>query len=77
MRTAIEHRKTHGTQLNLKPLIESETPGTAIWQQMLAEETPAVIAASLDRATLLGVDMLRGHKVDLIAPTRRFGGNRG
>jgi len=28
----------------------------------------------LDKSTLLGVDMLRGHKIDLLAPTRRFGG---
>lgn len=77
LRTSQEHRKTHGQHLNLKPLLESETPGTAAWQQLLIDDAPGVTGAALDRATLLGVDMLRGHKVDLMAPTRRFGGTRG
>jgi len=77
LRTSQEHRKSMGQHLNLKPLLESETPGTAAWQQLLVDDTPSVTSSALDRATLLGVDMLRGHKVDLIAPTRRFGGTRG
>jgi len=77
LRTSLENKKTSGTQLNLKPLIESETPGTAVWQNVLIDESSLVTSAALDRATLLGVDMLRGHKVDLLAPTRRFGGTRG
>jgi hypothetical protein len=64
-------------QLNLGPIVESETPGTAVWQQILIDEDPAERAVALEQATLLGVDLLRGHKVDLIAPTRRFGGTRG
>lgn len=76
LRTSQENRKTHGGQLNLKPLVESETPGTSTWMNVLVDDTPAVTGAALDRATLLGVDMLRGHKVDLLASTRRFGGNR-
>jgi DNA repair protein SbcD/Mre11 len=77
LRTSQENRKTHGGQLNLKPLVESETPGTSTWMNVLVDDTPSVTAAALDRATLLGVDMLRGHKVDLLASTRRFGGTRG
>ena len=77
LRTSQEHHKSLGQHLNLKPLLESETLGTAAWQQLLIDETPSVTSSALDRATLLGVDMLRGHKVDLIAPTRRFGGTRG
>jgi hypothetical protein len=77
LRTSQEQRKTHGQHLNLKPLLESETPGTAAWQQLLIDDAPGVTGAALDRATLLGVDMLRGHKVDLMAPIRRFGGTRG
>lgn len=77
LRTSLDNKKTSGTQLNLKPLIESETPGTSVWQNVLIDESSLVTSAALDRATLLGVDMLRGHKVDLLAPTRRFGGTRG
>ena len=77
LRTSQENRKTHGGQLNLKPLVESETPGTSTWMNVLVDDTPSVATAALDRATLLGVDMLRGHKVDLLASTRRFGGTRG
>ncbi|MFM7975522.1 MAG: exonuclease SbcCD subunit D [Pirellula sp.] len=77
LRTSQEHRKSLGQHLNLKPLLESETLGTTAWQQLLIDDTPSVTGSALDRATLLGVDMLRGHKVDLIAPTRRFGGTRG
>jgi DNA repair protein SbcD/Mre11 len=74
LRTATEHRKTMGKEINLKPFVESETPGTPIWQSILHEDEPAATNATLDRSTLLGVDMLRGHKMDLLAPTRRFGG---
>jgi len=77
LRTSLDNKKTSGTQLNLKPLIESETPGTSVWQNVLIDESSLVTSAALDRATLLGVDMLRGHKVDLLAPTRRFGGTKG
>jgi hypothetical protein len=63
-------------QLNLGPIVESETPGTTVWQQTLIEDDPTHTAVALEQATLLGVDLLRGHKVDLIAPTRRFGGTR-
>jgi len=77
LRISQEHRKAQGLQLNLGPIVESETPGTAVWQQILIDEDPAERAVALEQATLLGVDLLRGHKVDLIAPTRRFGGTRG
>jgi hypothetical protein len=77
LRTSQDHRKSLGQNLNTKPLLESETPATAVWQQLLVDDAPGVTSGALDRATLLGVDMLRGHKVDLNAPTRRFGGTRG
>jgi DNA repair protein SbcD/Mre11 len=76
LRTATENRKTLGRNINLKPIIESETPGTPTWEAMLNSEEPAATTGMLDRATLLGVDMLRGHKIDLLAPTRRFGGTK-
>jgi DNA repair exonuclease SbcCD nuclease subunit len=77
LRTAEESRKAASRNLNLKPLVESETPGTQAWHAILIDENPATANAALDRATLLGVDMLRGHKLDLLAPVRRFGGTRG
>ncbi|MFN9716003.1 MAG: hypothetical protein ACK57G_19655, partial [Planctomycetota bacterium] len=77
LRTAEESRKAASRNLNLKPIVESETPGTSAWHAMLIDDNLASTSAALDRATLLGVDMLRGHKLDLLAPVRRFGGTRG
>jgi DNA repair exonuclease SbcCD nuclease subunit len=77
LRTAQECRKSSGRDMNLKPMVESETPGTPAWQSLLIDENPLVASAALEQSTLLGVDMLRGHKLDLLAPTRRFGGTRG
>jgi DNA repair exonuclease SbcCD nuclease subunit len=74
LRTATDGRKSLGKNINLKPIIESETPGSPMWHSLLVNEESAALTAMLDRSTLLGVDMLRGHKVDLLAPTRRFGG---
>ncbi|MCE3014840.1 MAG: exonuclease SbcCD subunit D [Pirellula sp.] len=74
LRTATDNRKSLGKNINLKPIVESETPGSAMWHSLLVQEDPASITAMLDKSTLLGVDMLRGHKIDLLAPTRRFGG---
>lgn len=72
LRTAASHRKESAKRLNLKPIIDSEAPASNIWQSLLSSTTPA---ATLDKSTLLGVDLLRGHKVDLVASTRRFGGS--
>ena len=76
LRTATENRKTFGKDINLKPFVESETPGSPVWQSMLYQDDPVVTNATLDRSTLLGVDLLRGHKLDLLAPTKRFGGTK-
>jgi hypothetical protein len=58
----------------LKPLVDGETPGGAHWAAALLPADPTAQLAMLERSTLLGVDMLRGHQIDLVAPTRRFGG---
>ncbi len=71
LRTAAQHRKEAAKQLSLKPIIDTETPASSIWQSVLSGNSQAT---TLDRSTLLGVDLLRGHKVDLVATTRRFGG---
>jgi DNA repair protein SbcD/Mre11 len=72
LRTAATHRKESAKRLNLKPIIDAETPASNIWHSALSSSAPA---ATLDKSTLLGVDLLRGHKVDLVASTRRFGGS--
>lgn len=75
LRVATGHRKQQARELNLKPLVDVETPGSSVWQSALLASDPAASIATLDRSTLLGVDLLRGHQIDLIAPTRRFGGS--
>lgn len=72
LRTAANHRKEGGKRLNLKPIVDAETPGSNAWHTALSGLAPA---ATLDKSTLLGVDLLRGHKIDLVASTRRFGGS--
>ena len=57
-------------------LVESETPGNPAWQSLLVNEDANTVSSMLDRATLLGVDLLRGHKIDLLASTRKFGGTK-
>ena len=70
LRIATEQRKSSKT-VNVKPIVDVETPGSSVWQASL--NGPG--SATLEKATLLGVDLLRGHQVDLVAPTRRFGGS--
>lgn len=74
LRVATGHRKNSAKDLNLKGLVDSETPGAAHWLAALLPADPSTQLAMLERSTLLGVDMLRGHQIDLLAPTRRFGG---
>lgn len=74
LRVASGHRKNAAKDLNLKPLVDAETPGSAHWMAALLPADPAAQLAMLERSTLLGVDMLRGHQIDLLAPTRRYGG---
>jgi DNA repair exonuclease SbcCD nuclease subunit len=73
LRTAAGHRKDSGKQIQLKALIDAETPASNMWQTALATQGSTV--STLEKSTLLGVDLLRGHKVDLVASTRRFGGS--
>jgi exonuclease SbcD len=75
LRTAATHRKEHAKNLNLKSIIDAEAPPTNLWQTTLTPSDAATQLATLDRSTLLGVDLLRGHQVDLLAATRRFGGS--
>ena len=76
LRTCADSRKNLGKNINLKTLVESETPGNPAWHSMLVNEEANAVTGMLDRATLLGVDLLRGHKIDLLASTRKFGGTK-
>lgn len=75
LRTAAGQRKDRSKAFNLKPLVDAETPGSSVWQATLATADTNTQLATLDKSTLLGVDLLRGHQVDLVASTRRFGGS--
>ena len=75
LRIAATHRKEQAKQLNFKPLVDAETPASSVWQAALTSTEVGSQLATLERCTLLGVDLLRGHQVDLVAPTRRFGGS--
>jgi len=75
LRTATDHRKEHAKKLSLKTIIDAEAPSTNLWQTTLTPANASSQLATLDKSTLLGVDLLRGHQVDLLAPTRRYGGS--
>jgi DNA repair protein SbcD/Mre11 len=74
LRTTSEHRKAGAKPINLQSFFENETPGGSVWQAALLEGASAKSKDLVDLSTLLGVDLLRGHKVDLLSCTRRFGG---
>ena len=75
LRTASEHHKDQAKKLSLKNIIDAEVPSSSLWQTTLTPANSAAQLSTLDKSTLLGVDLLRGHQVDLLAPTRRFGGS--
>ncbi|RMF44304.1 MAG: DNA repair exonuclease [Planctomycetota bacterium] len=74
LRIAEQSRKK-AAKVDLQPIIDAETPATKAWQVALAINQPEEQAARLAQSTLLGIDLLRGRKVDLLASTRRFGGS--
>jgi DNA repair protein SbcD/Mre11 len=70
LRAADVHRKSGGRELNLAPVIEEHPgldPGAT---QLLGELDPRERASSINRAILLGVDLLRGGKPDLIGSSK-------
>lgn len=75
LRIAAKQQKETAKDLNLKPIIDAETPASSVWQSTLTSTGTNSKVATLQKSTLLGVDLLRGHQVDLVAPTRRFGGS--
>ncbi len=71
LRSAGKHRDADGRDLNLLPFTEEHTigeigglPSTAA--SLLAEVSPSLRGEVLDQATLLGVELLRGGKPQLV-----------
>ncbi len=66
LRAAEKFRKSDGRDLNLLPFTEEHAglPGTTA--SLLAEVTPSHRVEVLDQATLLGVELLRGGKPQLV-----------
>ena len=66
LRAAEKHRKLDGRDLNLMPMTE-EHPGLAsTTSTLLAEVAASERMEVLDQATLLGVELLRGGKPNLV-----------
>ncbi|TWU48340.1 metallophosphoesterase family protein [Rubripirellula reticaptiva] len=70
LRAAEKHRKSDGRDLNLAPFTEESMSGSSAMPSttatMLAEVSPSARADLLDQATLLGVELLRGGKPNLV-----------
>lgn len=65
LRVTERHRKSSGSELNLKPATEEHVGLPSTSDTLLAEPTATVRAELLDQAALLGVELLRGGKVNL------------
>ncbi|MEZ6088437.1 MAG: DNA repair exonuclease [Pirellulaceae bacterium] len=66
LRAAKTHRKNGGRDLDLVSLTEEHFDLSPALQTALAEADPTSRASTLDRATLLGVELLRGGKPKLV-----------
>jgi DNA repair exonuclease SbcCD nuclease subunit len=66
LRITAEHRKTDGRELNLLPFTEEHKSLAKTSANLLAEVPPASRKDTLNQATLLGVELLRGGKPNLV-----------
>ncbi|TWU60474.1 putative metallophosphoesterase YhaO [Rubripirellula tenax] len=66
LRAADKHRKLDGRDLNLAPFTEESASMPSNMATMLAEVSSSDRSDLLDQATLLGVEMLRGGKPNLV-----------
>jgi hypothetical protein len=62
LRIASEHRKADAAQINLLPMTEERSGLPASTTTLLAEIPQTRRSETLDEATLLGVELLRGGK---------------
>ncbi|QDT06139.1 putative metallophosphoesterase YhaO [Rubripirellula lacrimiformis] len=69
LRAADKHRKLDGRDLNLAPFTEETSAITSTTATLLAEVSSSARADLLDEATLLGVELLRGGKPNLVQKT--------
>jgi len=65
LRAVDRHRKTAGTELNLKPITEEHSALSSTVETLLSEPSAASRGELLDQAALLGVELLRGGKVNI------------
>lgn len=66
LRAAEKHRKTDARELDLAPLTEEQADLPTTVATLLAEVPASIRGEVLDQATLLGVDLLRGGKPNLV-----------
>ena len=66
LRIAVEHRKSSGNDLNLLPFTEEHEMLAATSASLLAEVSAATRKETLENATLLSVELLRGGKPNLV-----------
>lgn len=66
LRAAERHRKLDGRELNLLPFTEEQVDLLSTTASMLAEVSSSSRLDVLDQATLLGVELLRGGKPNLV-----------
>ncbi len=66
LRIAADHRKTDGRELNLLRFTEEHKSLASTSANLLAEVSAASRKDTLDQATLLGVELLRGGKPNLV-----------
>ena len=55
--------------MSLKTISDAEVPATQPRARGPLPANAAAQLATLEKSTLLGVDLLRGHQIDLLAPT--------
>ncbi len=66
LRAAEKHRKVDGRDLNLLPMTEEQTGLASTAASLLADVSSSSRMDVLDQATLLGVELLRGGKPNLV-----------
>jgi len=67
LRASDKHRKADGRDLNLLPFSEEHPSIGGTTAALLTDVSPSVREELLDQATLLGVELLRGGKPNLLA----------
>jgi DNA repair protein SbcD/Mre11 len=72
LRTLAELRADATRSVSLADYLAQETPGGGLWQSLLEPGSKADMNQAMEQASLLGVNLLSGHRIDLTAPIRRL-----